>query len=48
MLRSKPQTGVVTPGTIILNALVRAMKAEGVEHINVNDLERAINKISKK
>jgi hypothetical protein len=44
VLKNKPQTGVVTPGTVILNALVREMKSAGLEYISVKDLEKALTK----
>lgn len=44
MLNSKPKSGVVTPGTVILNALVKEMKAAGLESISVKELEKALTK----
>jgi hypothetical protein len=43
VLKHKRRTGDVTPGTIILNALVKEMKSAGVEYISVKDLEKAIS-----
>lgn len=44
MLRAKNKDGVVTPGIIILNALVKEMKSAGVETISVKELEKVLNR----
>lgn len=41
---NKVPTALVTPGVIILNALVREMKSAGAEVISVSDLEKALSK----
>lgn len=43
MLKKVP-TALVTPGAIILNALIKEMKAAGLETIAVSDLEKALSK----
>jgi hypothetical protein len=44
VLKTKKQNDVVTPGSVILNALVREMKSAGVEYISVKELEQALTK----
>lgn len=44
MLRTKNQNGAVTPGLIILNALVKEMKSAGVETISVKELEKVLTR----
>lgn len=44
MLRTNNKDDIVTPGIIILNALVKEMKSAGVEIISVKELEKALTK----
>jgi hypothetical protein len=44
VLKVKRSNGDITPGTVILNALVKEMKSAGVEYISVKELEKALTK----
>lgn len=44
MLKKAPTSAPVTPGAIILNTLVKEMKAAGIDYISLKDLEKVLSK----